>query len=164
MLHTHKPALLNHFNRGRQPASLNWCPTNWAGLTLVTCISYPIESTCHPLPLILRPHNLNRTNTLLVTLLLTPTSALYHNTVCFANKSKTLHRVSTALTFFNCTHCSLGRQEQEYFAEHKEVSLVYFSTYEPTNMPPNTVMQRATMTVPYDATSSSYCPAYTAVR
>ena len=31
---THKLALLNHFNRGRQPASWNWCPAHPVGFSL----------------------------------------------------------------------------------------------------------------------------------
>ena len=45
--------------------------------------------------------------------------------------------------FFNCTLCRRGCQDAEYWANHKEVSLVYFSTFEPINLTPDSVMQKA---------------------
>ena len=51
----HKLALLNHFNRGRQPASWNWCPAHPVGFSPVSYISYFIDPTHPPLPIILLP-------------------------------------------------------------------------------------------------------------
>ena len=48
----HKLALLNLLNRGRQPASWNWCPTHPVGFCHT---SYFIEPTYPPLPIILLP-------------------------------------------------------------------------------------------------------------
>ncbi len=56
--------------------------------------------------------------------------------------------------FFNCTLCSRGCQGPEYSADHKEVSLVYFSTFEPINMTPNSVMQKAGVPMLYDTASN----------
>jgi hypothetical protein len=53
--HTHKLALLNHFNRGRQPASWNRCPAHPVGFNPVSYTSYLIEPTHPPLPIILLP-------------------------------------------------------------------------------------------------------------
>ncbi len=42
--------------------------------------------------------------------------------------------------FFNCTLCTVCSrccQSQGYLADHKEVSLVYFSTFESLNLTPN---------------------------
>ena len=38
--------------------------------------------------------------------------------------------------FFNATLCRWGFQDKEYSAGHKEVSLVYFNTFEPVNLNP----------------------------
>ncbi len=43
--------------------------------------------------------------------------------------------------FFNCTLCPTGAKGRS--GSHKEVSLVYFSTFEPIKLTPNSVMQRA---------------------
>ncbi len=42
--------------------------------------------------------------------------------------------------FFNGTLCSCCCQSPEYLANHKEVSLVYSSTFDPINVTPNSVM------------------------
>jgi hypothetical protein len=42
--------------------------------------------------------------------------------------------------FFNCTLCTRGCQGQKYSANRKEVSLVYFSTVEPINLTPKSIM------------------------
>jgi hypothetical protein len=72
-LHTplHKLALLNLFNRGRQPASWKWCPPHQAGLDLFAHLAYPVEFTYHPLPVIPFPR-LNPIYPSLETLLLPP--------------------------------------------------------------------------------------------
>ena len=59
--------------------------------------------------------------------------------------------------FFNCTLCSRGCQGSEYSADHnlKEVSLVYFSTFEPINRTPNIVMQKAGVPMLYDTVTAS---------
>ena len=54
-LSTHKLALLNLLNRGRQPASWNWCPAHPVGFSPVSYISYFIDPTHPPLPIILLP-------------------------------------------------------------------------------------------------------------
>ena len=41
--------------------------------------------------------------------------------------------------FFSCTVCSCGHQENR--SSHKELSLVFFSTFEPINLAPDYVMQ-----------------------
>ena len=60
--------------------------------------------------------------------------------------------------FFNCTLCSRGCQGPEYSADHKEVSLVYFSTFEPINLTPNSVMQKAGVPMLYDTASNPRLP------
>ncbi len=67
----HKLALLNLFNRGRQPASWKWCPPHQAGLDLFAHLAYPVEFTYHPLPVIPFPR-LNPIYPSLETLLLPP--------------------------------------------------------------------------------------------
>ena len=52
---SHKLALLNLLNRGRQPASWNWCPAHPVGFSPVSYISYFIDPTHPPLPIILLP-------------------------------------------------------------------------------------------------------------
>jgi hypothetical protein len=47
---THKLALLNCFNRGRQPASWKCCPQHQAGIDLFTHLAYPVGFTYHHLP------------------------------------------------------------------------------------------------------------------
>ncbi len=49
---THKLALLNRFNSGRQPAPWKWCPQHQARLDLFTHLAYPVEFAYHPLPMI----------------------------------------------------------------------------------------------------------------
>jgi hypothetical protein len=68
---SHKLALLNLFNRGRQPASWKWCPPHQAGLDLCAHLAYPVEFTYHPLPMIPFPR-LNPIYPSLETLLLPP--------------------------------------------------------------------------------------------
>jgi hypothetical protein len=60
--------------------------------------------------------------------------------------------------FFNCTLCSRCCQSPEYSAGHKEVSLVYFSTFEPINLTPNSVMQKAGVPMLYYTASNPQLP------
>jgi hypothetical protein len=44
---------------------------------------------------------------------------------------------------FNCTLCPTGAKGPRLSASHKELSLVYFSTFEPIDLTPDSIMQRA---------------------
>ncbi len=52
--------------------------------------------------------------------------------------------------FFNCTLCPIGAKGPGYRASHKEVSLVYFSTFKPINLTPDSIMQQARVPMLYD--------------
>ena len=58
--------------------------------------------------------------------------------------------------FFSCTVCRRGHQENR--SSHKELSLVFFSTFEPINLSPDYVMQGETK-VPmlYDRSERDSC-------
>ncbi len=56
--------------------------------------------------------------------------------------------------FFNCTLCPTGAKESMYSASHKEVSLVYFSTFKPIALTPDSVMQQAGVPMFYDSASN----------
>ncbi len=58
--------------------------------------------------------------------------------------------------FFNCTLFPTGTKGRS--ASHKEVSLVYFSTFEPINLTPGSVMQRAGVPMLYDSASNPRLP------
>jgi hypothetical protein len=60
--------------------------------------------------------------------------------------------------FFNCTRCSRCCQGPEYSADHKEVSLVYFSSFEPIYLTPNSVMQKAGVPMLYDISINPRLP------
>ena len=45
--------------------------------------------------------------------------------------------------FFNCTLCPTGLKASVHSGSQKEVSLVYFSTYEPIDLTLDNIMQRA---------------------
>jgi hypothetical protein len=45
--------------------------------------------------------------------------------------------------FFNCTLCPTGFKASVNGGSHKEVSLVYFSTFEHIDLTPDSIMQRA---------------------
>ena len=60
--------------------------------------------------------------------------------------------------FFNCTLCTCSCQGPEYSANHKEVSLVYFTTFEPINLTPNSIMQQAGVPMLYDTASNPRLP------
>ena len=58
--------------------------------------------------------------------------------------------------FFNCTLCRAGAKEDR--GTHKEVSLVYFSTFEPIELTPDSIMQRAGVPMLYDSASNPRLP------
>ncbi len=58
--------------------------------------------------------------------------------------------------FFNVTVCRLG--EKQHLPGHKEVPLVYFSTFELINMTLNSVIQRAKVPMLYDTASNPCLP------
>jgi hypothetical protein len=58
--------------------------------------------------------------------------------------------------FFNCTLCPTGAKGCS--DSHKEVSLVYFSTFEPIKLTPGSVMQRAGVPMLYDSASNPRLP------
>ena len=60
--------------------------------------------------------------------------------------------------FFNCTLCPTGAKGPEFSASHKEVSLMYFSTFEPINLNPDSIMQQAGVPMLYDSASSPRLP------
>ena len=55
--------------------------------------------------------------------------------------------------FFKCTMCPTGMQARKQ--RHMEVSLVFFSTFEPINITPQSIMQRNGVPMFYDTASSS---------
>ena len=60
--------------------------------------------------------------------------------------------------FFNCTLCPTGAQAAWQSSTHKEVSLVYFSTFEPVELTPDSIMQRAGVPMLYDSASNPRLP------
>ena len=61
--------------------------------------------------------------------------------------------------FFNCTLCPTGAQAATGFSStHKEVSLVYFSTFEPIELTLDSIMQRAGVPMLYDSASNPRLP------
>jgi hypothetical protein len=60
--------------------------------------------------------------------------------------------------FFNCTLCPTGDKGSAYSGLHKEVSLVYFSTFEPIDLTPDSIMQRAGVPMLYDSASNQRLP------
>ena len=57
---------------------------------------------------------------------------------------------------FTCTLCPTGAKGRS--GSHKEVSLVYFSTFEPIKLTPGSVMQRAGVPMLYDLASNPLLP------
>ena len=55
--------------------------------------------------------------------------------------------------FFKCTLCPTGMKARKQ--RHMEVSLVFFSTFEPINITPRSIMQRNGVPMFYDTASSS---------
>ncbi len=66
--------------------------------------------------------------------------------------------VRVPLTFFNCLLCLTGTKGDR--DSQKEVSLVYFSTFEPTNLTPDSAMQRVGMPMLYDSASNQLLPCH----
>ena len=60
--------------------------------------------------------------------------------------------------FFNCTLCPTGAKGSGSRSLHKEVSLVYFSTFEPIELTPDSIMQRAGVPMLYDSASNPRLP------
>ena len=60
--------------------------------------------------------------------------------------------------FFNCTLCPKGLKAPVHSGLHKEVSLVYFSTFEPIDLTPGSIMQRAGVPMLYDSASNPRLP------
>jgi hypothetical protein len=60
--------------------------------------------------------------------------------------------------FFNCTLCPTGAKGPGFSVSHKEVSLVYFSTFEPINLTPDSIMQQARVPMLYDSASNPRLP------
>ena len=60
--------------------------------------------------------------------------------------------------FFNCTLCPTGSKASMHSGSHKEVSLVYFSTFEPIDLTPDSIMQRAGVPMLYDSASNPRLP------
>jgi hypothetical protein len=60
--------------------------------------------------------------------------------------------------FFNCTLCPTGAKEFLYSASHKEVSLVYFSTFKPIALTPDSIMQQVGVPMLYDSASNQRLP------
>jgi len=60
--------------------------------------------------------------------------------------------------FFNCTLCPTGLKASMHSGSHKEVSLVYFSTFEPIDLTPDSIMQRAGVPMLYDSASNPRLP------
>jgi hypothetical protein len=60
--------------------------------------------------------------------------------------------------FFNCNLCPTGLKATMHSGSHKEVSLVYFSTFEPIDLTPDSIMQRAGVPMLYDLASNPRLP------
>jgi hypothetical protein len=60
--------------------------------------------------------------------------------------------------FFNCTFCPKGLKASVHSGSHKEVSLVYFSKFEPIDLTPDSIMQRAGVPMLYDSASKPRLP------
>ncbi len=58
--------------------------------------------------------------------------------------------------FFNCTLCPTG--PKMFSDSHKEVSLVYFSTFEPVELTPDSIVQQAGVPMLYDSASNPRLP------
>jgi hypothetical protein len=60
--------------------------------------------------------------------------------------------------FFNCTLCPTGHKESVNGGSHKEVSLVYFSTFEPIDLTLDSIMQQAGVPMFYVSASNPRLP------
>ena len=65
--------------------------------------------------------------------------------------------------FFNCTLCRTGAMDSSYSASHKEVSLVYFSSFEPIALTPDSIMQQTGVPMLYDSAARG-CPFWRALH
>ena len=67
-----------------------------------------------------------------------------------------------ALNSFSTVHCVLQAPKASpaltYSDSHKEVSLVYFSTFEPIELTPDSIMQQAGVPMLYDSASNPRLP------
>ena len=54
--------------------------------------------------------------------------------------------------FFTCSLCPTGRSQDK--SSHREVSLVFFSTFEPISLTPNSFMQRSGIPMVYERAAS----------
>jgi hypothetical protein len=60
--------------------------------------------------------------------------------------------------FFNCTMCLIGAKGPGFSAFQKEVSLLYFSTFEPINLTTDSIMQQAGVPMLYESASNQRLP------
>jgi hypothetical protein len=60
--------------------------------------------------------------------------------------------------FLNCTLCPTGLKASVHSSSHKEVFLVYFSTFESSDLTPDSIMQRAGVPMLYDSASNPCLP------
>ena len=60
--------------------------------------------------------------------------------------------------FFNCTLCPTGLKTSMHSGPHKDVSLVYYSTFEPIDLTPDSIMQQACVPMLYDSASNPCLP------
>jgi hypothetical protein len=60
--------------------------------------------------------------------------------------------------FFNCTLCPTGLKATMHSGLHKEVSLVYFSTFEPIDLTSDSIMKRAGVPMLHDSASNPRLP------
>ncbi len=63
-----------------------------------------------------------------------------------------------AQLFVNCTLCPTGAKGPGFSSSHKEVSLMYFSTFEPIDLTQDSIMQRAEVPMLYDSASNPRLP------
>ncbi len=60
--------------------------------------------------------------------------------------------------FFNCTLCPTGAKGTFYSASHKELSLLYFSMFEPIDLTPDSIMHQAEVPMHYNSVSIQRLP------
>ena len=73
----------------------------------------------------------------------------YHN--YFVEQGVVLPQLRPQL-FFSCSLCPTGQMEDK--ASHREVSLVFFSTFEPISLTPDSCMQRNVIAMLYERAAS----------
>jgi hypothetical protein len=79
----------------------------------------------------------------------------FNNTTDFGLQGDCLVWYARPQLFF---HCTTGAKGLGYHASHKEVSLVYFSTFEPIDLTPDSIMQQAGVPLLYDSASNPSLP------